>query len=43
MVLAAGFHLLRGEFADIVANAVLGALAVLVAWGRLRKAPIVPR
>ena len=43
MVLAAGFHFLRGELMGIVVNAVLGALAVFVAWGRLRKAPIPPR
>lgn len=43
MVLAALFHLTRGEFSAIGANAVLGLLAGFVAWGRLRKAPIAPR
>jgi len=43
MTLAAIFHLTRGELAGIVANAVLGAAAAFVAWGRTRKAPIVPR
>ena len=40
MTLASGFHALRHEPAGIVANAVLGALAAFVAWGRLRVAPI---
>ncbi|MNT38241.1 hypothetical protein D3C72_1744270 [compost metagenome] len=43
MVLAAIFHLTRGEFSGIVANVVLGLLAAFVAWGRLKKAPIAPR
>ena len=43
MVLAALFHLTRGEFSAIGANAILGLLAGFVAWGRLRKAPIAPR
>jgi hypothetical protein len=43
MVLAAGFHLLRGEAEALPVNFALGALAALVAWGRLRKAPISPR
>ena len=43
MILAAGFHLVRGEFSSIVANAVLGLLAAVVVWGRLKKAPIAPR
>jgi hypothetical protein len=43
MVLAAGFHLLRGEPQALPVNVVLGALAAFVAWGRLRKSPIAPR
>jgi putative oxidoreductase len=43
MILAAAFHLARGEEAVIAANAVLCAAALFVAWGRLRKAPIPPR
>ena len=43
MGLAAGYHALHAEYAGIVPNVVLGLLAGLVAWGRLRKAPIAPR
>jgi hypothetical protein len=43
MVLAAGFHIMRGEVQAVPINAVLGGLAALVAWGRLRKAPIAER
>lgn len=40
MLLAAGFHLTRGEGAMILPNLVLGALAAFVAWGRSKKAPV---
>lgn len=43
MVLAAGFHLMRGEVQALPINAVLGGLAAFVAWGRSKKAPILPR
>lgn len=43
MLLAALFHLVRAEFAAIVTNVVLGGLAMFVAWGRTKKAPILPR
>jgi hypothetical protein len=43
MVLAAGFHLTRGELFMLAPNSVLGAMAAFVAWGRFRKAPITPR
>ena len=43
MVLAAGFHAMRGELPIIGVNAILGALALFVAWGRYKKAPIPPR
>jgi putative oxidoreductase len=34
MVLAAAFHIVRGEFGALPINLVLGGLAALVAWGR---------
>lgn len=43
MFLAAGFHLLRGEFGLIVPNLVLLALAAFVAYGRWNLLPIAPR
>ncbi len=43
MVLAAVFHVSRGEWFALPSNVVLGGLAAFVAWGRLRKAPIFPR
>jgi len=41
--LAIGVHLSRGEFAVVPMNLVLLAIALFVAWGRTRKAPIAPR
>ena len=38
MVLAALFHLSRGEFALLPVNVVLGGIAAFVAWGRMKKA-----
>ncbi|RMG96216.1 MAG: DoxX family protein [Deltaproteobacteria bacterium] len=43
MVLAAGFHAMRGEFSMIPVNVALLALAAFVAWGRWKKAPIRPK
>ena len=43
MVLAAAFHVSRGELQVLPVNFTLGALAAFVAWGRYRKAPIAPR
>jgi len=43
MVLAAGVHIVRGEFEVVPVNVVLFALAALVVWGRTNKAPIAPR
>jgi uncharacterized membrane protein YphA (DoxX/SURF4 family) len=43
MVLAACFHLSRGEAGMVPTNLVLGGLTAFVAWGRLKKAPIAPR
>ncbi len=42
-VLAMGVHATRGEFAVLPFNLVLLALALFVAWGRTRKAPIASR
>jgi uncharacterized membrane protein YphA (DoxX/SURF4 family) len=43
MVLATGFHLMRGEAKFTPMTLALGALAAFVAWGRFRKAPIAAR
>lgn len=43
MVLAAGFHAMKGEYGALPVNVVLGALAGFVAWGRLKAAPIAPK
>ncbi len=43
MVLATGFHLMRGEARFTPMTLALGALAAFVAWGRFRKAPIAAR
>ena len=43
MLLAAIFHVTRGELMAVPINAVLGGLAAFVAWGRFKKAPIAPR
>lgn len=43
MILAAGYHVLHGEFSVLPINFILGAAAAFVAWGRFRKAPIAPR
>jgi hypothetical protein len=43
-VLAIGFHIMRGEFAEMAAmNLSLLALSAFVLWGREAKAPIKPR
>ena len=42
-ILAIGLHSSRGEFQVLPVNLVLLALSLFVLWGRLRKAPIVPR
>lgn len=39
MLAAAMFHARRGEFTGIVTNAVLGAVALFVAWGRFVAEP----
>lgn len=43
MVLAMGFHVMRGEFSALPINLVLGGIAAFIAWGRLKKAPIAAR
>ena len=43
MVLAAAFHISRGEFKVLPLHAVLGGLAAFVAWGRLTRAPVPER
>lgn len=43
MLLASLLHATRGELGVLPINATLGAIAALVAWGRYRRAPIVPR
>src|SRR5690606_35361866 len=43
MILAAGFHAMRGEFGAIPMNLVLAGLSAFVAWGRFKKAPIASR
>ncbi len=43
MILAAGFHVQRGEMNALPINLVLGALAAFVAWGRLRRVPVAAR
>lgn len=40
MVVAIGFHVLRGEAANTPFNVIMLALALFVAWGRRTKAPI---
>jgi uncharacterized membrane protein YphA (DoxX/SURF4 family) len=42
MVLAMGFHTMRGEISTLPINIVLGGAALFVAWGRYRKYPIHP-
>ena len=42
-VLAIGFHASRGEFELLPVNLVYIACALIVLWGRGRKAPIAPR
>ncbi len=39
MLLAAGFHLTRGEYPNIIFTLILGALAAFVAYGRWRLVP----
>ena len=43
MVLAGGFHASRGEFTAIGMNVILLGLALFIAWGRIKKAPILAK
>ncbi|MBC3845373.1 DoxX family protein [Winogradskyella echinorum] len=43
MVLAAVFHASRGEFSSIGMNVVLIGIALFIAWGRNKKAPILAK
>ena len=43
MLLAGGFHATRGEFGMLPMNLVLGLIALFVAWGRGKAAPIAAR
>ena len=40
MIFAAIFHIVRGEFSAIGMNVILILIAVFIAWGRSKKAPI---
>ncbi len=40
MLLASITHISRGEFGVLAFNAVLGGMALFIAWGRTKKAPI---
>jgi hypothetical protein len=42
MILAAGFHITRGEYALVPANLVLGGVAAFIAVGRWNLRPIAP-
>lgn len=43
MVSASVFHILRGEASQIGINICFGIIAVFIAWGRSKKAPILTR
>lgn len=43
MILAIPFHIVRGEASVVWMHALLAALALFVAWGRWRRAPIARR
>jgi putative oxidoreductase len=43
MLLASFFHFSRGETSVIGMNVVLMAIALFIAWGRTKKAPILPK
>lgn len=42
MILAAAFHIARGEYAILTVNVVLGGVAAFIAYGRSFVKPIVP-
>lgn len=42
MILAAGFHIARGEYGFVLLNIILAAVSALIAYGRLVVMPIAP-
>ena len=42
MILAAGFHIARGEYNFVVLNLVLGGVAAFIGYGRWRVRPVAP-
>ncbi|MEV6155571.1 DoxX family protein [Nonomuraea sp. NPDC052129] len=42
MILAAGFHIIRGEYALVPANILLGGVAAIIAVGRGKLRPVAP-
>ncbi len=43
MLLAMGFHIIRGEYPNVIFNLVLFALAAAVAYGRFALVPLKPK
>ena len=43
MIFALIFHIVRGEFAAIGINVIFALLALFIAWGRTKKAPVHPK
>lgn len=43
MTLASGFHIARGEFQGVVFNMSLASIALFIAYGRFKKAPLQPK
>lgn len=43
MVMASGFHIMRGEYAGVGMNLLFAAVAAFIAYGRSRLAPITQR
>jgi uncharacterized membrane protein YphA (DoxX/SURF4 family) len=43
MIAASIFHILRGEASQIGVNIFFAVIAVFIAWGRQKKAPITPK
>jgi uncharacterized membrane protein YphA (DoxX/SURF4 family) len=43
MLLASIFHISRGEYSAIGMNVIIALIAAFIAWGRSKKAPILPK
>lgn len=43
MILAAAYHISKGETEAIITNAVIAVVALFIAWGRYKPAPILPK